>query len=111
MTMKIKLSKLEMTRQEQQEHVAKMIGNLSYHACNEVEEKDQDWEVKQIKTKYDKRGETTTFVASATVCWSIYDMIANHDLIKMLVSRLTDEELEQLSTLRSLNNISITTGE
>lgn len=108
MTMKITLSKLEKTRQEQQEHVAKMIGNLAYHACNDVEEKEQDHNVMHIKTKFDKKGERTTFVASHTVCWSIYDMIANHDLIKMLVSRLTDEELEQLNTLRSLDNISIT---
>jgi hypothetical protein len=106
--MKMTLTKLDKTKQEQQKYVADLIGNLAYHACNELEEKAEEHQVKQIKTKYDSRNEKTTFVASATVCWEIFDTMRKHDLIKMLVSRLTDEELEQLNLLRSLNNISIT---
>ena len=102
------LTKLDKTRQEQQKYVADLIGDLAYHACNQIEEQNEDHKVQQIKTRYDYRKEKTTFVASATVCWAVFDTIRQHDLIKMLVSRLTDEELEQLNLLRSLDNISIT---
>jgi len=106
--MKITLTRLDKTREEQQRHVAELIGDLARYACNRLEDKAEDHQVKQIKTKYDSRNEKTTFVASAKVCWEIFDAIRKHDLVKMLVSRLTDEELEQLSLLRSLDNISIT---
>lgn len=104
------------TIEDKRKHVGYLISGIVYDTISKIEDAAKEennngllsQNVREIKTKYDTRGEKTTFIASHHVSYEVSQKVRRNSLIEFLIDKLSEDELNQLNALVSITDVSIT---
>jgi hypothetical protein len=94
------------TREQNIRHLVWRFADVLLSAHQKIQ--DNETELKVYDNNYTKTIKGSDWVDVSAIYHEVQYLLGKNDLLKLLLNRLTDEELQQLSLHREIENLSIT---